>query len=127
MQATSMVIGGAAAGAAGGALMGPRTSMKETVDWASSSSGKPYTTTTAGARTQADDLADESLDAVSSAAMQAQPMVNEAFNSAIAMRDALRRQLDVGPQDASVYRQLAEPGPAQMSRINEAPWRLRKT
>lgn len=127
MRATSLIVAGAAGGAAGGALMGPRASMKETVDWASSSSGKPYTTTVNGGRTQADDLADESLDAVSSAAMQAQPMVNEAFDSAIAMRDALRRQLDAGPQDASVYRQLAEPGPAQMSRINEAPWRLRKT
>lgn len=82
MVATSMVVAGGAAGAAGGAAMGPRASMADAVEWGSKKSGKPYASSPQGGRSEADELADEALDSVQAAANEAQPIMEQALYNA---------------------------------------------
>jgi hypothetical protein len=82
ITATYQSVLGVGAGAGVGAVMGAKPSMKEAVDWASSPSGKQYTTTPQGGRSAADELADEPLDAVQATANEAAPMMEEALNQA---------------------------------------------
>lgn len=98
MVATGTIIAGGAAGALGGAIAGPRTTMKDTVDWASSPSSKPYTTTPQGGRTAADELADEPLDAVQAAANEAQPVMEQALQQARFARELEKENPAPKPQ-----------------------------
>lgn len=60
--------------------------MRNATDWASTRSSKDYVATKEGAKTQADDLADEELDQVTRVALANRPVMEEAFENARDMR-----------------------------------------
>ena len=116
-----LVLAGAVGGGLGALTMGKAR------DWGSTPSSKPFVATEDGARTQLDDIADQELDAVSRAAAEAQPMINEAFEKARASREKMRSKLDYGPVQPRTLGVINRPGQHQFSMLDEKPWVNRKT
>ena len=112
-------------GAIGGGL--GAVTMRNAQQWGSARSSKDYVPTQQGAKTQADELADEPLDQVSQVAMEAQPMINEAFEKARASRERIRGKLDDGPVQPPTMGIVKRPGQHQFSMLDEKPWVNRKT
>ena len=112
-------------GAIGGGL--GAVTMRNATDWGAARSSKDYVPTKEGARTQADDLADEPLDRVAQMALEARPMIDEAFERARASREKIRGKLDDGPVQPPTLGVVNRPGQHQFSMLDEKPWANRKT
>lgn len=101
--------------------------MRNARDWGSTTSSKKYAPSPEGARTQADEIADEELDRVTSVALAARPMIDEAFQKARASRENMRSKLDAGPVQRPTLGVINRPGQHQFSMLDEKPWVNRKT
>lgn len=82
-------------GAIGGGL--GAVTMRNARQWGETPSSKDYVATKEGARTQADEMADEQLDMVTKVAMAARPVMDEAFENARDMRQYVRDAEGAGP------------------------------
>lgn len=112
-------------GAIGGGL--GAVTMRNAQSWGSTRSSKDYVATKEGAKTQADELADEELDQVTRVSMAARPMMDEAFEKARASRENIRGKLDDGPVQPRTMGIVKRPGQHQFSMLDEKPWANRKT